>query len=183
MILEIEHYSPFLQQIVTEDAIGRFPCSEPQTEMLDSLSDSNQALLFGSSDVVDPEMAQCCESGLWLLFGFLNQSHEISQSIHNAEGSYWHAIMHRLEGDFSNSKYWYHQVGDHSVLDAIGLVAGDLEAGGADIGALVDASMTFSPDLYVNFCQRNSESEIARKLQQIEWQCLFQHCYVSAIGL
>ena len=46
---------------------------------------------------------------LWL-YGFLDESHSIAQGIDSAEGSYWHALMHRSEGDFSNSKYWYRRV-------------------------------------------------------------------------
>src|SRR5256885_1727176 len=33
-------------------------------------------------------------SGLWLWHDWLDSSHTISQSINNATGSFWHAIMH-----------------------------------------------------------------------------------------
>jgi hypothetical protein len=52
---------------------------------------------------------------LWL-YGFLDESHSIAQGIDSAEGSYWHALMHRSEGDFSNSKYWYRRVGRHAIF-------------------------------------------------------------------
>ena len=52
---------------------------------------------------------------LWL-HGFLDESHSIAQGIPSAEGSYWHALMHRSEGDFSNSKYWYRRVGRHAIF-------------------------------------------------------------------
>jgi hypothetical protein len=51
----------------------------------------------------------CTAAGLWLLAGQWNRSHEISQDQHNPLGSYWHAIMHRIEGDYWNSKYWTRQ--------------------------------------------------------------------------
>ena len=66
--------------------------------------------------VVDRAMADACRAGMWLLFDFLDESHTISQELHTAEGSYWHAIMHRREQDASNSKYWFRKVGNHPVL-------------------------------------------------------------------
>lgn len=59
------------------------------------------------------------ESGLWLLAGDLNRSHDISQDNHSAEGSFWHGIMHRREGDFGNAKYWFGRVGKHPLLDQL----------------------------------------------------------------
>src|SRR4051794_8266140 len=61
-----------------------------------------------------PEAASALLSGLWLWHDFLDESHGISQSIHSATGSFWHAIMHRREGDFGNSKYWYAKCLNHS---------------------------------------------------------------------
>lgn len=52
---------------------------------------------------------------LWL-HGFLDESHGIAQGVHSAEGSYWHALMHRSEGDYSNSKYWFRRVGLHPIF-------------------------------------------------------------------
>jgi hypothetical protein len=60
-----------------------------------------------------------CESGLWLLAGDLSRSHDISQDNHSAEGSFWHGIMHRREGDFGNAKYWFGRVGKHPLLDQL----------------------------------------------------------------
>ena len=59
------------------------------------------------------------ESALWLLAGDLDRSHTLSQQFDSREGSYWHGIMHRREGDFSNAKYWFRRVGDHPVLSRL----------------------------------------------------------------
>ncbi len=107
-----------------------------------------------------------CRSGLWLLAGDIDRSHSISQGIHNSEGSFWHGIMHRREGDFGNSKYWFRRVGEHPVLVQIA----DLAA-----GQYVD------PFQFVDRCSgasRDDEDEYAacQQLQWLEWQALMAYC-------
>ncbi len=65
-------------------------------------------------------------AGVWLLNDRLDESHSLSQSIEGAgrgHGDYWHAIMHRREPDFGNAKYWFRQVGRHSVMSKLGVIA------------------------------------------------------------
>jgi hypothetical protein len=40
-----------------------------------------------------------------------NMSHEIAQEIHDNNGSWIHAYLHRKEGDISNARYWYSMAG------------------------------------------------------------------------
>ena len=83
------------------------------------------------------------EAALWLYVDDLERSHVISQGITEATGSYWHGIMHRREGDFSNSHYWFRQTGrhpfraDHPELEPDSLVDRVAAARGADTPELV----------------------------------------------
>src|SRR2546426_5983164 len=56
----------------------------------------------------DPRLANRPElaAGLWLYVDNLERSHTVSQGIETSTGSFWHGIMHRREGDFSNSHHW-----------------------------------------------------------------------------
>ena len=59
-------------------------------------------------------------AGLWLYVDELDRSHRISQGLNDPTGSFWHGIMHRREGDFSNSHHWMRQAGDdHPALEAM----------------------------------------------------------------
>jgi hypothetical protein len=112
-------------------------------------------------------------SGLWLVHGFLDQAHEICQSISTAEGSFWHAIMHRMEGDYGNAKYWYRQVGRHAVIDRIA----------------TRLSSAWTPAKFVDQCEQlqtarpgSSDQSTWRQVAQIEWQELFWYCWEQADG-
>jgi hypothetical protein len=145
---------------------------EPDLSARDSLAALSIHVSSNSARLVDRNMAQCCISGLWLLHSFLDESHTISQNIASNSGSYWHGIMHRREGDFSNAKYWFDRVGDHPIFASLTM---------AD-GSPWDAYQ------FVDDCQRaqrrRDEAQIAvlRELQHREWQTLFDYCFRAAIG-
>ncbi|MFC0216359.1 hypothetical protein ACFFK0_28580 [Paenibacillus chartarius] len=54
------------------------------------------------------------KSGLHLWNGSLDASHSLSQELETPLGSYWHGIMHRMEGDYGNANYWFARAGKHS---------------------------------------------------------------------
>ncbi|MCC9603098.1 hypothetical protein LOC67_21320 [Stieleria sp. JC731] len=60
-----------------------------------------------------------CLSALWLVAGDIHRSHSISQDLPSRDGSFLHGIMHRREGDFGNSKYWFRKIGQHPALEVI----------------------------------------------------------------
>jgi hypothetical protein len=125
----------------------------------------------------DPD-ARAVVSGLLLWNGNLDRSHAISQGIGNATGSYWHGIMHRMEGDYWNAKYWFRRVGRHPAMERLREAAGEklaafrseggTEASEADrlIGRLAVAG-EWDPFLFVDAVEAQVEgrgSDAARAL-------------------
>src|SRR5690242_3338008 len=75
------------------------------------LAAADARALFAGARAPEAAMA-----GLYLYFGCWDKAHEIAQGIENAEGSYWHAIVHRQEPDAANSGYWFRQAGAHPIF-------------------------------------------------------------------
>jgi hypothetical protein len=115
-----------------------------------------------------PEAAM---AGLYLYFDWWNEAHETAQEIDTREGSYWHAIVHRMEPDAGNAGYWFRRVGTHAIFPA-------LRDAAAAIGLPV--GQRWSPEAFVELCERaaaGSDLERqAREVQRAEWQLLFDYC-------
>jgi hypothetical protein len=80
------------------------------------------------------------KAGLHLLNDDLYRSHLLAQA-HEGDKTcdYWHAIVHRREGDFGNAQYWLRQVGRHPVLSRVH------DGGPAEALRFVDRCRTATP--------------------------------------
>jgi hypothetical protein len=73
---------------------------------------------FGAANPPANKQDIALMAGLHLSNDSLDRSHSYSQQIEDdSTGCYWHAIMHRMEADFWNSKYWFRQAGRHPVKE------------------------------------------------------------------
>jgi len=76
---------------------------------------------------------QAAVSGLYLYFSCIDQAHELAQSIHTPEGSYWHGIVHRQEPDPDNARYWFRSLESHPIFPELARAAQTLGLpGGAE---------------------------------------------------
>lgn len=163
-------HHPRLSDLLSSKSLDGYPRPQPNQNMRPALDALTVAKLF-PGEIANAAAAQCVMSGLWLVHGFLDQAHEICQSIPTATGSFWHAIMHRLEGDYWNSKYWYRQVGRHPVIERIA----------------VRLQVAWNPSDFVDQCERLQKTPLespaqmtARHVAQVEWQELFTDCWAQA---
>lgn len=133
----------------------------PRQSSLDRLvvSGPPPAAAAGSVETVledEALAAPVLQAALWLYADDLDRSHRICQQIDDATGSFWHGIMHRREGDFDNSRYWFNKVGDHPAISRIGYDPQDF------ISAVEKRHAEAPADLVA--------------LQRREWETLFTWC-------
>jgi hypothetical protein len=109
-------------------------------------------------------------AALWLLAGDLEASHEISQTLGTPLGSFWHGVMHRREGDYSNAKYWFRRAGSLSFYPSLAAaVREDPRAEGVLRRDHWDAEHFV--DLCCRAVRKDGDLEQAcREAQWIEWQ-------------
>ena len=99
---------------------------------------------------------------LYLRHGHLETAHIISQDISSPYVDRLHAIMHRKEGDYSNSRYWC------------------IRAGGNELYSHIDDE--FSPQALTNQVEAlngvfdSTAAERAKERQNRELTVLFQYC-------
>jgi len=139
--------------------------------------------------IKNPQDANAMLAGLWLWHDALEECHQIVQDLIGPTGSFWHAIMHRREGDFSNAKYWYARAADHRALRLISAMAMDVVGRKTtDKSLLRIVSGEYQPDAFVDLVEAIHSSpddpryQSAIRLQQMEWEALFHHCAYEATG-
>lgn len=133
------------------------------------------------------ELSATVRAGLLLWNDDLEASHNISQGIHTPTGSFWHAIMHRREGDASNSLYWWNRTGHHAAFDALyqailPALEKETDKPAQDFAATLRRAGTWRPDEFVGRCQRAGDNDQwLRRVQVIEMATLLRWCHQHGV--
>jgi hypothetical protein len=186
---DAQAYGPVFAPLVDINRRRPLDAGTPVRSARSALDRLSVDAAFAHARIADNTSAACCVAAAWLLYDFLDESHTISQGIDTPSGSFWHGIMHRREGDFSNAMYWFHRVGRHAALDAVGQRAAELAAARGEERAIkrVITAGTWDACAFVDLCEevvrgRGTSLELCLDIQQAEWELLFEHCYRSAIA-
>ena len=83
------------------------PAPDPQLlAQVEATTDSDLGL-------PEPQKAACVRALLWYAAGNLNAAHEIVQPMSGPDGAYIHGMIHRVEDDFDNARYWFSRAAAH----------------------------------------------------------------------
>lgn len=69
---------------------------------------------------LDSIAGMAMKAGLCCFHDDFTGCHQAAQSLEGRgqrHGDYWHAILHRREPDYGNSRYWFRQVGRHPIFE------------------------------------------------------------------
>lgn len=186
---EIAQFGPACQTLLADVQPGELGPGSPHSNFHSQLEKLDSAAIFSGQNVVDRDMAACCESGLWLLHNYLDESHRISQEIQTPTGSYWHGIMHRREPDFSNAKYWFRRAGDHPIFASLHDAARQVAAvePGDGAASFLTEQDRWDPAAFVDLCEsvtngRSTSRALCLAVAEAEWQLLFEYCFTAALG-
>ena len=189
----------FLEAIQTDALPSLGPDSRPGVKSRDELLELTDA--FCQTKGIEENTRRLLQSAALLWHDDLDGSHEISQGIQTADGSFLHGIMHRREPDNSNAKYWFRRVGDHPSFPALTVAVRDFAAADSPesqefrqsgkVSAKFDLVAPLIPNdrwdsfAFVDACHRamkQSESPSAaeiqknlQRIQELEYQTLLNH--------
>jgi hypothetical protein len=118
-------------------------------------------------------------AALLLRAGKWEESHLIAQDVDSQEGSYVHGILHRIEPDYSNAKYWFRRVPDHPIFPKLLRQTESILA--RDKLTKWRLGSKWDPLLFVDWCEeayreRHGKEEVAQAIQMTEWHLLFNWC-------
>lgn len=145
--------------------------------------------LFDGDKPASSDFAQCVRSALFLYFSALDESHKISQDISATTGSYLHGIMHRQEPDYSNSKYWFRQVGRHELFPTLREECTRLRYRSERIEQRLSSRPDWDPNWFIDQCEQavsgGAPQDVVRDLesiQRLEWRLVFDYSYRRALS-
>ena len=110
-------YSAFITDFLHDVHLPRISAREPAPD---------QRMIHRVAAIEDHEIAKtngqkagCIRSLLYVAAGGLDEAHRIVQGISSNDGAYIHGMVHRIEDDFDNARYWFRRAGAHPASAAM----------------------------------------------------------------
>lgn len=182
-------YTPPIENLLAIPVEVPLRVSSELPEGVAALKGLQASSLFDGAELADPEMANAVLAAFYLRFGALDAAHELINAIDSPTGALWHGILHRMEGDYPNARYWMHQAGNHPTYTYLAQGAGAILAQMSDLDSReIHAGIRAWDAMYfTKLCERALQEgsdlqAFCSQVQDLEWKVLFHFSYQSAIG-
>lgn len=183
-------YGPACAELLADVRRCEIDAGTPNEHLRSKLANFDAHQLVPGGQIHDAKAAAGCLAGLWLIHNFLDESHRISQDIETPSGSFWHGIMHRREGDYSNAKYWFRRVGTHPIFEDLAAAAAHLarnQQPTSSAAQRVASGGRWDPMAMVDWVSAavrggDADRALCEQIAFAEWQLLFDDCYERARG-
>lgn len=168
-----------LGQLLGAEPREHWIVSRPQPATWSELRSLSLPLGLSATKTPKSEAGVAC--GLALRTGHLDEAHRYVQDSGVPLEMAWHGVMHRLEGDLWNSKYWFRRVGKLAIYDHLARQATETPGLSKAVVQRVVAgnSLRWQMDAWIDLWgDRTLESDSAMKtsatqLAIAEWELLF----------
>jgi hypothetical protein len=104
-------YSAFITDFLRRVQLPRLSAREPLPD---------KQLIHQATAAMEQEIARangpqatCTRSLLLLAAGDLDQAHRIVQEMSTPDAAYIHGVIHRIDDDFNNARYWFRSTRRH----------------------------------------------------------------------
>jgi len=178
----VNAYPPLVRELLAEeDLLLRLRPTEPGSpDALRQIRNAEEKELTGGAVLADATYPRLIRAGLLYAYDAIDESHRIVQEIETSQASYWHGMIHRREGDFENSRYWFRRTGKLGVF-------GEMHARAAEVSPLMGRQMDWDPYVLVGQCeQARFGGDVDQKeligLQRIEFEVMYDHLWRDAFA-
>jgi hypothetical protein len=163
-------YSTFITEFLREARLPRISAQEPTPDrrLIQRVAAAEDHEIAGE----DGSAIRCARSLLFIAAGGLDQAHRIVQEISTNDGAYIHGMVHRIDDDFDNARYWFRR--------ASGQPAGAEMYRRAAAGSVTVASHPiWDPFLVTDMVETSRTAGVTEELRAvltIEFEVLLESC-------
>jgi hypothetical protein len=110
-------YSAFITDFLHDAHLPRISAREPAPDqrMIQRVTATEDHEIAKTNG----QEARCIRSLLYVAAGGVDEAHRIVQGISSSDGAYVHGMVHRIEDDFDNARYWFRRAGTHPASAAM----------------------------------------------------------------
>lgn len=175
-------FAPFIDKLLLRNDV--LQVLQPKEPLFWKLSDEFRGLsdsdLAAGREILNSEQFALVRGGVLYALDEIDAAHRIFQDVGSSEGSYWHGMMHRREGDFDNARYWFRRAGRLANF-------AEMHESARLASSNMGKQETWDPYLFTGLCEqaRFGAEELVpecRHLQRAEFDGMFQRAWNKAVA-